>query len=109
MLYQEEVIEKIIQERRHTRAYSIIVSNPLGGVPSIQYYEERIVTTDGVPKSDGFTGILSEPLTPESFNEVFNVLNEDGEVVGIASYGEVQALLYSLYFHLAAKRDAAAS
>jgi hypothetical protein len=109
MLYQEENIEKTIQERRHTRSYSIIVSNPLNGVPNINYYEERVVTRDGVTRSTGFTGVLTESLTPENFNEEFDVLDQDGAVVGVASYGEVQALLYSLYFHLASKRDAAAS
>jgi hypothetical protein len=109
MLYQEENIEKTIQERRHTRSYSIIVSNPLNGVPNINYYEERVVTQDGVTRSTGFVGILTEVLTPENIDAEFDVLDQTGAVVGIATYGEVQAVLYSLYFHLATKRDAAAS
>jgi hypothetical protein len=104
-LYQEELIEKTIQEQRFTRSYMVTVANPLNGTPSIRYDEERISRKNGIDVRLGYVGNVTEFLTPANLDDTFDLILPGGEVVGEATYGQVQLFLYSLYFHLAAKRD----
>ena len=95
--------ESNISGTQWTRASQVRIHNPLGGTPSIQFKEENVINADGkniITRG----GTLTDKLVDPSL--VFNLLNPaDGTVVGTATYGEVYAILNSLYRHLASIRD----
>jgi hypothetical protein len=105
MLYNEKTTEKTIRTTTFDRAYRVVIEHPNKGAPSIRYEEERIERKDGKDRSLGRLGYVEETLTSANVQEKFNVINAEGEVLAEASFQQVQALLYSLYFHLANKRD----
>lgn len=97
--------ESNVSGTKYTRSPQVRISNPLGGVPSIQFKEEDVVVTDDgnvvQPK-----GALHESLTDPSVT--FDVLNPlDDSVLTTATYQDVYNMIYSLYRHLAGLRDAA--
>ena len=89
------------------RAYRVTIVNQYGGTPAIVYDEEKlgvlsngnnINTPAGQLRAD-----MSDPAT------TFDLIHpETGAVIGTAQYLNLHVLLYSLYLHLAAQRDAAA-
>lgn len=89
------------------RAANITISNPADGVPSIVFYEEdkirlpngSLMSGPGV-RDPQIKADLKDPLTE------FPLINPaTGEVIGVARYQDLYVVLYSLYLHLAAKRD----
>ena len=104
-LYNEEQITDTIDKTRWEYAHKVILSHPIGGVPSVNFQtstaerdnetgEERLIETKRVI-TEQYAG-----------NEVFDVVDLQGNVVGQADYDTTFALLYSLFFHVAAKTDA---
>lgn len=88
------------------RAYRVTINYPNKGTPSIKFEEEKIRRVDGQDSSMGRLGSLEEVLTEENIDEEYDLISPvDGSKIGTAKYGDVQALLYSLYFYLATKRD----
>jgi hypothetical protein len=75
---------------------STILTFPDGGF--VTTYDSGLVATD---KSLGVVGHLTEELLPENKDTVFNLITEDGKVVGKATYEQVGLMLYSLFFHIA--------
>ena len=100
-LYNEDTTEVTITTTRFDRAYKVTVNYPNQGVPTIRYDLERIERKKGEDKSLGVVGHLTEELLPENKDTVFNLINEDGKVVGKATYEQVGLMLYSLFFHIA--------
>lgn len=107
-LYNEQTTTESVTKTTYTRANLITIDNALNQTPFITYVEENVERIGDSEKSIGDAGSISEFLTAENVNETFNILHPDtGAVIGTSTYGNVQALIYSLYFHIATKRDAA--
>ena len=100
-LYNEKTSEVTITTTEFDRAYRITVNYPNKGIPSIRYDLERVERKNGNDKSLGVTGHFEEKLLPGNKNTTFNLINEAGDVLGTATYEQVQLMLYSLFFHLA--------
>ena len=86
----------------YTRAESIAIGNPLNGTPKIMFFLQEVeIDADGNESVLGTQGTRLQK-TMEDATVSFNVLNPaDNSVIGTATFGGLQALLYSLYFHLA--------
>lgn len=102
-LYNEETEEVRVVTTKFDRAYRVTVNYPNKGIPSIRYDLERIERKNGNDRSLGTIGHFEERLVPDNKNTTFNLINEEGEVLGQATYEQVQLFLYSLFFHLAPK------
>lgn len=88
------------------RAVRVVVENPYEGTPSITFVEEEAINT-GSEVSEVVTrvvGNLSCQFNPESEFPVLNPVNNQSMGYDF-SHGQVYALLYSLYMHLASQRD----
>lgn len=110
MLYNERT------SRVYTRASTIVVNNPMpqdGIPPDIRFYEQDVlvdpdgtmlpVVTDRMDPNGGVGVTLQTELRDTPFDLVHP---ETGAVVGTAKYQDLELMLYSLYFHAAAERDA---
>ena len=86
------------------RAHLITIANSHGGTPWIKFQEERITQlSDGQVLHSPVGELIEEMVDPST---VFNVINPlTGDIVGTATYQDLQVLLYSLYFHLVGLRD----
>ncbi len=107
-LYNEQTNTETITTTTFDRSYRVVVENPNNGIPTIRYEEETIKRVTGEDdKSLGAIGSVSESLTTANASESFQLKNPiTGDNLGSTStYGDLQVLLYSLYFHLADKRD----
>lgn len=92
------------------RAVRVVLENPLIGTPAATFVEERAINL-GSETLVRPHGNLVEPFIASgdgaNLTETFDLLNPDtGAVIGSATYQEVYAMLHSLYYHVAAKRDA---
>lgn len=101
MNYKEQVGEAV----KWTRAYQIRIDNQYGTAPQIAFYEEEAVLLgqEVIVKPAGhIAAIFNSPA------DGFDVLDPvSNAVVSHITYGELQAILYSLYLDLATKRDLA--
>jgi hypothetical protein len=86
------------------RCYQISIENSLDVPPTIRFDEERIFRTE-------FDGDLHKPLgtfslTPEMADDI-DILNPiNGAPIGkTITYGEIYALIYSVYISAAKARD----
>lgn len=108
MPYKNESIEEVTtQVRRYVRSHKAIVSNPLTGAKGIRYDEEGIreeTDEDGnvTVYNEGYKGSLDQTINEANANTEFDLYNPiTGDPLGAkAKFGDVQTLLYSLYFHL---------
>jgi hypothetical protein len=89
---------------RYTRAKRVVLENPLDGVPMATFLEQDvlIVGDETLTRDIGaINAAMTDPAT------AFPLLNPaDDAVIGEATYGQVYALVYSLYRKLATDRDA---
>lgn len=92
----------------YTRANAITIANPREGVKAINFSEEQVINlgTETIVRPQGG---VQEPFTAENTNEEFALINPvDGTPLGLTmEYKDLYVALHSLYFHVAAKRDAA--
>jgi hypothetical protein len=99
--------QRTLSGDRYTRSKRVVIENPLGGIPSAMFLEQDVLVAGNetiLQDLGAVRGVMTDPATP------FPLLNPlDDSVVGQATYGDVYALLYSLYRKLAADRDAANS
>lgn len=99
--------ESVVVGDSWVRARRVVVENPIDETPAISFIEEQIINLPEQAITQS-AGNVSEPFTPDNAQEQFSLLNpETGEVVGTATYQDVYVALHSLYYHVAAKRDAA--
>lgn len=86
----------------YDRAYLTTIDSPNGLPPTITYVKETVQREEGQPDvSIGEAGSTSETLTPENQNTVFTLYNPvDHSAIGSMTYAELQAAVYSLFFHL---------
>ena len=91
----------------YTRAHTVVINNDLN-FKNIEFQEERVFVMEDGETLNKRLGHLDCDFTPETAATVFPVIDpETGEDTGAtASYGEVYALLFSVYMHMAAERDA---
>lgn len=105
-LYKEQTTTETIETKTYVRSYKVEIENPLGGLPSIVYQEEKVLRRDDGDFSQGRISDIKETLSDSNQEEVFDLIDpESGEVVGQGTYNQLRVLVYSLYFHLATKRD----
>ena len=107
-LYKEQTETVEITTTTYVRSNVVTVTNSLNKAPFITYVEEKVQIKDGEAKSLGNIGSISEFLTVDNLDEEFALLNPTtGASLGtVGTYQQLQVLLHSLYYHLAAKRDA---
>lgn len=101
--------ESAVSGTKWTRSKGGTFNNPYQATPSINFQEEDImVLSDGTivkPTQDygmsqGVTAYLFDP------SKEFNLLDPStGSITGTATYGQVFAMLHSLYISLALERD----
>lgn len=101
--YKQTTVTGDVQD--YQRANKVVIANELNAVPEITFLEQIITTLPDGRKittgKDKCGATLADPA------ETFNLLNpETDAVIGSANYLEVYILLYSLYRHVADKRDA---
>lgn len=102
--------ETTVAGSEYTRARQVRIENPRPGTgtPSITFLEERVTTlSDRTIASD--VSQITEMFTPETAATAFPLINPvDGTPLGQdATYQQLYVLLWSAYFYLAGKRDAA--
>lgn len=89
----------------YQRSNKVIITNELGGLPEVTFMEQVLGTLP-----DGNMMQVRATKCVDNFGnpiEEFNLLNPlDDTILGTAKYQDVYVLLYSLYRHVAAKRDA---
>jgi hypothetical protein len=90
----------------YTRAHTVIINNDLNW-KNIEFQEERVFVLDGGETLNQRGGHLGCEFTPEAAATTFAVLDpETGSDLGVtSSYGEVYALLFSIYMHMVTERD----
>lgn len=102
--------ESTVNGAKWLRAKQVVVENEYGQMPSIAFTEEEVMQIAGETSVIKLT-TPSNPRPPlvEMFSnpdEVMQLLDPDTDaVVGAAKYSEIRQMLYSLYRHVAAKRD----
>lgn len=86
------------------RCYRITIENPYNAIPSIRF-DEEVCTVDGSAIASKVAGSILKDYDDQS--KTFQLRNPlTGEQTGAAmSYGEVYAVLWSLYMALAEERD----
>jgi hypothetical protein len=93
----------------YTRAVQILINNPVDENidPSIKFFEEKVMVSDGVTKSLGTDGSVIQIGYTEAnkLTEFPMVDPTTNSVVGSQTYEQLFASLYSLYWHLATERD----
>ena len=92
----------------YTRAHQVIIANPSVGTKAVSFYEEQVINLadEQIIRQQGG---VQEPFTADNANEEFALVNPiDGTPIGMTmEYTDVHVALHSLYYHVAAKRDAA--
>lgn len=99
------------QVQAYTRAGSVLVHNPRPDEamnPSITFNEEHVV--DGMHAPGEMEVLPAARLrveaTPEKLGESFDLRHpETGDVIGTATWYDLQVILFSAYLHTAAVRD----
>ena len=102
--------ESAVQGTTYFRCPRIIIENGLSH-KMIHFDEERVFDTDAGPITQRYDRIgspLGADFTDENVGTMFDMLDPStGLPVGSQmSYGEVYAVLHSLYLHFATTRDA---
>ncbi len=104
--------ESIVNGARWWRARLVSVANEIGKAPTISFAEEEVMQMQGsdeiikLASTDIGRSLLTEEFrTPD---EEFILLDPDtDEPLGKATYGDLRTILYSMYRHVAEKRDTA--
>lgn len=102
--YNQRTVTTSVETTRYEYAHRVELLHPLGGTPKVVFHTSWVeVDSEGNEELKEYSRTLQETYTG---NEVFSVIHPNtGEVVGAADYDTVLAMLYSLFFHAAAKED----
>ena len=92
----------------YVRAREVVVSNVLDGYKGIMYVEEEVSILGSKIMREN-VGAIHQEFTAENASTEFPLLNPiTNEPIGAtATFQEVYVLLFSMYYHMAALRDAA--
>lgn len=98
--YNESQVAGTAWQRCHT----VTVSNPLGGVPKIEFAEERVIALEGDDIHQWVAG-CSKQFSPTG---VFLLLDPTTNAATgtTMTHTQLYIALYSLYMQTAAERDA---
>lgn len=100
--------ETTVAGTSYVRAREVHIDNPLGGPGKVQFMEEKVLNLDGsvaVVPNPGLD-FLAESFTPDNVATSFAMMGPDGTPTGAtATYQDVYNTLFSLYYHLALRRD----
>ena len=101
--------ETTVAGTSYVRSNEVTIRNVLNGYKGIMYCEEEVSVLGEKVMREG-VGAIHQEFTPENASTEFPLLNpETNEPIGgTATFQDVYVLLFSLYYHLAAQRDAAA-
>jgi hypothetical protein len=103
-LYNEQKVTDKVDKTRWEYAHRVELHNPINGTPTVVFHTANA-------ELDNQTGVVTglpfkrKLLEAYKGNEVFDVVDLQGNVVGQADYDTLFALIYSLFFHVAAKED----
>ena len=100
--------ETTVTGTSYVRANEVTVRNVLGGYKGIMYSEEMVsVLGDNIMREN--IGAIHQEFTAENAATEFPLLDPiTNEPIGsTATFQDVYVLLFSLYYHMAAARDAA--
>jgi hypothetical protein len=87
------------------RAYRVVINNPEEGIADIDFLEELKVRENDKIIYQKETGHATDTFTDPA--EVFDLINPiTGENLGQVTYQDYYVMTYSVYRHVAAKRDA---
>ena len=104
-LYNERAVTNKVDKTQWEYAHRVELNNPLNGTPTVVFYtaNAELDNSTGV-----VTGLPFNRKLIESYqgNEAFDVIDAQGNVVEQSDYDTLFSLLYSLFFHVAAKEDA---
>lgn len=100
--------ESLIPCTSFVRSYSVSCLNPRRGSKLIQFQEETVICLPDGTESFSRVGECSEILTSENAATSFLLRDPQtgAETGDIMTYQDVYCALMSLYYHVAAKRDA---
>ena len=100
--------ETTVAGTAYTRAHQVVIANPTVGTKAISFYEEQVINLVG-EQIIRQQGGVQEPFTADNASEEFDLINPlDGTPIGMTmEYKDVHVAMHSLYYHVAAKRDAA--
>ena len=100
--------ETTVAGTAYTRANQVVIANPSVGTKAISFYEEQVINLvdEQIIRQQGG---VQEPFTADNASEEFALINPvDGTPLGLTmEYKDVHVAMHSLYYHVAAKRDAA--
>ena len=90
----------------HVRAHTVVFNNQ-EQYKSAEFHEEKVIVMEDGEVIRKRTGAINESFTVENSVNEFPVIDPiSGQDTGAtATYGQVYALLYSLYLELAVSRD----
>ena len=103
--YNERHITDTVDLTRYERAHKVEVFNPLNAAPSIAY-RTSWVEKDNETGKEVQQELYRTIAANYSANEMFDLYDAEGNVVGQADYDTLMGVLYGLFFHLATKEDA---
>lgn len=96
--------ESAVTGTQWTRSHIVVVNNDWEQPPHITFGEETRIAIAGGGSIQASTGGLSSEFVTGTEFPLLNPL--DNTVIGTASHDQMYVMLYSLYMHLAAARDA---
>ena len=105
---QQNYKETTVSGTSYVRAREVTVTNTLGGYKGIMFCEEEVSIFGNKIMRENI-GAIHQEFTAENAGMEFPLLNpETNEPIGAtATFQDVYVLLFSLYYQLAAQRDAA--
>jgi len=103
-LYNEQNITDSVSKTKYERSYQAVLNNFIGQTPTIDFKTALVVRDNntGAEEQGKYLRTLTSEYDP---SEVFDVIDQDGNVLDQATYQQVFALMYSLFFHVANKAD----
>lgn len=104
----EDVTETL---ETYVEAVQVVCTNHPAEPKTITFFEEKATVRGGIEvdrqffeRPDGAS--LQQVYSDDVIGTSFPLIDSDGNEVGSATYGDVYRAIYSLYFHLAAQKDA---
>lgn len=90
------------------RASRIVIDNPLDQLKTISFVEDTCIQVPGKVMSE-YNGVLQLQVDESNMQDAFPLINPfTGALAGTTiTYGEVYAIIYSLYLNKAKERDQA--
>ena len=101
--------ETAVSGTSYIRAREVTITNTLGGYKGIMFCEEEVSVFGNKIMRENL-GAIHQEFTPENASTEFPLLDPvtNEQIGATATFQDVYVILFSLYYHLAAQRDAAA-